>query len=567
MIAAWMLHALVVGCLLSVGALALEHVLRAHRRPARWVWVSVMVLSVAWPVALRVWTNRPPALPPALTEAPTTVVTPVRTGPPPTPESAVLQVAPDSALRSFDGPILRAWALTTVALALFFLVVMVRTRRLQRRWRTARVAGREVLVSGEWGPAVVGFLRPRVVLPGWCETLAPETLDFVLAHEEEHLRAGDLRLLLMAGLLPVLLPWHLPLWWQLSRLRTAVEGDCDLRVLRGRPGRTRPYIELLLSMGLRPAVPTPLAALLSEPYVTLKRRIRIMTMPSPKRPWLSGSLLTGAALLLGALACGAPPPTDAGADRDSPSDATEAQTATTPAAGPNRSEASHPVFTPYSVAPNGSNPDEVARVLAEGYAALDGAPEGRVEAWYYINENGRVEDRRLDRSSGSAELDELALQAAEQMVFTVALNRDRKTAVWVSLPVVFGDADASPTSQSDIPPGPAPTVVSSPPAGAASPEGATGVVTGVVRDVASGRPLPFTQVHLPETRHGTLSDAEGRFRIEGVPAGERQVVVELIGYKTSEIRVPVGPQRATEVEFPLQATVIQLQPFVIAGGG
>ena len=565
MIAAWMLHAVVVGCLLSAGALAAEHLLRAHRRPARGVWVAVIVASLVWPTALWIVANRPAAPLPTLPEAPPTAVVSALGAPTAAPEAALLRVAPNSALRGFDGPILRVWGATSAALALFFLVLVARTHRLRRGWRTAQMAGRDVLVSEQWGPAVVGFIRPRVVLPGWCEGLAPDTLDFVLAHEEEHLRAGDLRLLLTAGLLPVIVPWHLPLWWQLSRLRTAVEADCDLRVLRRSPGRTRPYIELLLSMGQRAVAPAPLAALLSEPYATLQRRIRIMTMPDPKRPWISGSLLTGAALLLGALACSAPPPTDAGPDTAAPANPTGAEAASNPRSQTPGTDGAYPVFTPYSVAPSLSEPAEVIATLQRRYAALSDAADGRADVWYFVNEDGRVEDRRLDRSSGSSELDEIAMEAAAEMRFTPALNRDRKTSVWVSLPVVFGRGDTRPSNNSGGAPGPAPTVISSPALDGTLPEGATGVVTGVVRDVASGSPLPFSQVYLPETRRGALSDAEGRFRIEGVPAGSHQVVVDLVGYRVSEVQVNVGPRGATEVEFPLQAAVIELQPLVVAG--
>ena len=54
-----------------------------------------------------------------------------------------------------------------------------------------------------------------------------------------------------------------------------------------------------------------MAAMLSEPYETLKRRIRIMTMPLPRKPWAKGGLLAGVGTVLVALAGWAPGPTDA----------------------------------------------------------------------------------------------------------------------------------------------------------------------------------------------------------------------------------------------------------------
>ena len=47
----------------------------------------------------------------------------------------------------------------------------------------------------------------------------PAVRRLMLAHEEEHLHAKDPLLLLVASCLTILLPWNLPLWWQLRRLR------------------------------------------------------------------------------------------------------------------------------------------------------------------------------------------------------------------------------------------------------------------------------------------------------------------------------------------------------------
>lgn len=87
----------------------------------------------------------------------------------------------------------------------------------------------------------------------------------------------------------------------------------------------RPYMDLLLEVGEGITQRRSLAIMLSEPYATLKRRIQIMTMPNPKRPWLSGTLFAGAGALLFALACWAPGPTDA-EDSGIPDPAQEAET-------------------------------------------------------------------------------------------------------------------------------------------------------------------------------------------------------------------------------------------------
>jgi hypothetical protein len=54
-------------------------------------------------------------------------------------------------------------------------------------------------------------------------------------------------------------------------------------------------------------------------------------------------------------------------------------------------------------------------------------------------------------------------------------------------------------------------------------------LTGVVR-AATGKPLEGVQVVVEGTSLGTLTGPEGRFRIEGVPAGRQVVSVQRHGY-------------------------------------
>jgi hypothetical protein len=73
----------------------------------------------------------------------------------------------------------------------------------------------------------------------------------------------------------VLVPWNVPLWWQLRRLRFAMEVDCDARVLR-RGAEARAYGEMLLSVGQH-RVRIPYGAMaLTEPISQLERRIRAL---------------------------------------------------------------------------------------------------------------------------------------------------------------------------------------------------------------------------------------------------------------------------------------------------
>ena len=87
-------------------------------------------------------------------------------------------------------------------------------------------------------PSVLGFLRPRILLPsGLVEGLTPEELQQVVLHEMEHLRRGDdwTNLLQKIGL--VLFPLNPVLAWVEKRLCAERELACDDRVVRSSAGR------------------------------------------------------------------------------------------------------------------------------------------------------------------------------------------------------------------------------------------------------------------------------------------------------------------------------------------
>jgi hypothetical protein len=112
------------------------------------------------------------------------------------------------------------------------------------------MAGTAVYISEDSGPAVVGFLRPHIVVPRWLTRSSPDEQELVIAHERSHLGACDTQLLTIAVCLLACMPWNPILWWQLRRLRLAIEIDCDARVLRlGYP--VARYSETLIAAGER----------------------------------------------------------------------------------------------------------------------------------------------------------------------------------------------------------------------------------------------------------------------------------------------------------------------------
>jgi len=226
---------------------------------------------------------------------------------------------------SLDRPLAVAWALLA-GLALLRLVWRAaRTRHAVRAQlgapNTRRYAlGRaRALVTPALGPAVLGGWRATLVLPRWArEQLDRGARRLAFAHEAEHLRAGDPRLLTAAAVLVALAPWSPAGWWMLARLRAAVEIDCDRRVLARAGRRARApiaaYGTLLLDVATRHAMSPPsrprLAPALAESApTTLERRIRQMTAPRPTAARARLALLALGSLACAAAACELPRPT------------------------------------------------------------------------------------------------------------------------------------------------------------------------------------------------------------------------------------------------------------------
>ncbi len=305
MIAVWMLYCLGIGLAFVVVGHALERALHFAGRPTRWAWVIAIVGSYVIPVAA--WL-RPEAF--ATFAVPIPVVAESGPGLPTTstPSTNLDQPPPLAfSLADLDLPLRWGWGITSLAMLLVITVGAARLASLRRRWRTAAVDGREVLVSPNAGPAVMGFWSPRVVVPEWALQLPERERELMLAHEEEHVRAGDPALLTAALVAVLVAPWNLALWWQWRRLRLAVEIDCDSRVLaQGRSAAA--YGELLLSVGGRRTAPAFGITAFGEPVSFLESRIRRMLRSVPRWRWAG----VGAALIVavGAIvaACEVPRP-------------------------------------------------------------------------------------------------------------------------------------------------------------------------------------------------------------------------------------------------------------------
>ncbi len=107
------------------------------------------------------------------------------------------------------------------------------------------------------GPAVIGVLRPMVLLPmAALAGLPPEQLRLIVAHELAHIRRWDSLVNLGQVVVETLLFYHPGVWWLSRRVRGERELACDDLVLHG-GGRERAvdYARALSSLAALPRTP------------------------------------------------------------------------------------------------------------------------------------------------------------------------------------------------------------------------------------------------------------------------------------------------------------------------
>lgn len=425
MILGWMIYALIVSGLATGAALAAERALRLYGRPGRWAWAGALAVSVGLPAAAWLLPAGGAAGAGAAGSAGGVLALPILAA---GGEAAWAALTAGSRASSWapglDALLLGLWGGSAAATLAYALRSAVRLREERRGWSPGTVDGVPVLLSEGRGPAVVGLLRGRVVLPRWIDELGAEVRRAVLLHEREHLRAGDHRLFALAAAGPLLLPWNPFLWWGLRRLRLAMECDCDARVLsRGvAPGT---YGRSLLQVGARLSGVAWGVAGFAEPKTFLERRVETMTERRSK--WRGPKAIGAAAAAVGLffLACEAVPPVEPQATIEAVEAADDAEGA--------------PSFIPYDTPPRLQNASEVQEALRTGYpvSLKEQGVGGTVVLWLHVDETGRLDDARVKETSGHAELDEAALSVARTMAFSPAENEGTPTDVWVAQSITF----------------------------------------------------------------------------------------------------------------------------------
>src|SRR5271168_1890344 len=297
----WMTGIVSMATALCAAAWLAEKAARAIRAPTRWIWALAILGSLLLPAATRClsaeWSSLS-ALIPARIAAPTG-------------NSGQLKLRQLSQSlggasvankwKQYDALLSYAWIAMTLGSSVVLIISHATWLRRRRIWTRGTLNQSAVYFAANFGPAVMGFIRPSIIVPVWLKHSPPAQQALVLAHESSHIDAHDPQLLTAALALVVAMPWNVPLWWQLLRLRRAVEIDCDARVLAGGHDAAR-YGETLLEVGQRQSRIIGTAIAMSESPSFLEERIAIMIGKPAQSARIAAIGFTGLAMVLAAVA-------------------------------------------------------------------------------------------------------------------------------------------------------------------------------------------------------------------------------------------------------------------------
>jgi beta-lactamase regulating signal transducer with metallopeptidase domain len=132
---------------------------------------------------------------------------------------------------------------------------------LERTARRLKLDQTVELLQSAWvqSPAVVGYLRPVILLPVCVVTGLPESeLELILAHELAHIRRHDYLVNLLQTLAETLFFYHPAVWWLSRQIRNERENCCD-DVAMDIAGSRADYARALLAVEELRAVPSRFA--------------------------------------------------------------------------------------------------------------------------------------------------------------------------------------------------------------------------------------------------------------------------------------------------------------------
>lgn len=370
----------------------LRHAFGAGIAYATWALVPLAILAVLLPAA----------------QSPVLVV------------PVIAMPVPRNLIAGTDGaraiPDLATWAVIAVAcgaLACAFRLFIQQHRFIRGLGLlTDRGDGVFVAQSAEGLPAVIGLLRPRIVLPVDAKhRYSAVEHELMLAHERAHIARGDLAANGMVAVLRCLFWFNPLLHFAARRFRHDQELACDQQVVRRHPEARRAYGEAMLKTQLARGV-LPLGCHWVQVH-PLRERIEMLKQPLHSMRRRALGRTTAVALLLATCyTAWAAQPQSASAAPIASASATDQHGGVV-----NAPRALNPPVYPVDVAKEGVN--------------------GQVVLLFDIGADGSVIRGKVERSSGDARLDASALAAANKWKFRPEVREGKPVPSQVRVPVKF----------------------------------------------------------------------------------------------------------------------------------
>lgn len=276
-----------------------------------WLWLLVFTASVLMVGALRrpcrkffgaeraflLWLLPLPSLLATLLPH---VTKPASSSPPIVVAIATLPSSATASMPGVDGIDWRGWvALLWLTGAIAVLLITVYAQlRYHAKLRGAVGYGD---ISSRWpilratepstGPALVGALRPRIVVPSdFDNRFDGNERAMILAHEGMHARRGDSYWNLLAMMVVSIFWFHPLAWWALSAFRRDQELACDAGVLRSQKGKRRCYANAMLKTQSAVSL-LPVGCAWSPGHPLTERIAMLKQAPPGKARRLSGVVL------------------------------------------------------------------------------------------------------------------------------------------------------------------------------------------------------------------------------------------------------------------------------------
>ncbi len=289
----WIIYVIFVSILLGSAAVAAERYAHLRGKTSRWYWILAIIASLLIPTVIAsvsielpdIFNSQTVKRIIILREATSNYLSPFLW----VSESLLTPTE----YHNFDAIIKQLWLWLSAFLLCALIISGAHLLWRKQGWKKSTLLNTPVLVTDDIGPAVVGLINPQIVIPQWVVKLPTAQQQAILDHEQSHLDAGDPRLLTIAICLLVFMPWNIPLWWQLHRLRGAIEVDCDARVLSKGQSVTN-YGETLIAVAQRQSRYIGAVAGMSESQSFLEKRIKIM-ITKPAKWWRLSAIAFGLA--------------------------------------------------------------------------------------------------------------------------------------------------------------------------------------------------------------------------------------------------------------------------------